>query len=283
MNAKCMGFVKLSRKLLDWQWYDDVNTKAVFLHLLLTANYFDKDWHGYHVGRGDTVTSLQSLCTELGLTESKVRTALKHLKKSGDITETTHSRFRIITVNNYDYYLSDDENTEYQPKSDNGEKTNTPQTDNREISGNPQADNKEISGNLQADNKEISGNSQADNGEITDISQASNEQITGTYQHLKKDKKENNVKKRESAPRDEPPALDEIAWYISQKGYHFSAERFYSYYSARGWKVNGEDIVSWRAIADNWAARNYEKNEVQEQTRSSFDVNSLDDLSMFDD
>ena len=28
------GYIKLYRSLLNWEWYDDINTKTVFLHLL---------------------------------------------------------------------------------------------------------------------------------------------------------------------------------------------------------------------------------------------------------
>ena len=40
------GFIKIHRSLLEWEWYQDTNTKTVFIHLLLTANYKDKNWKG---------------------------------------------------------------------------------------------------------------------------------------------------------------------------------------------------------------------------------------------
>ena len=40
------GWIKLHRQILDWEWYDDINVKVLFLHLLLTANYEDKKWQG---------------------------------------------------------------------------------------------------------------------------------------------------------------------------------------------------------------------------------------------
>lgn len=45
------GFIKLYRSLLKWEWYDDVNTKVVFLHLLLTVSIEDSKWHGITVRR----------------------------------------------------------------------------------------------------------------------------------------------------------------------------------------------------------------------------------------
>ena len=40
------GFVKLHRSLLKWEWYDDLNTFKLFMHLLLTVNYYDRQWRG---------------------------------------------------------------------------------------------------------------------------------------------------------------------------------------------------------------------------------------------
>ena len=36
------GWICLSRKLLDWEWYQNNNVKAVFIHCLLKANYEEK-------------------------------------------------------------------------------------------------------------------------------------------------------------------------------------------------------------------------------------------------
>ena len=40
------GYIKLYRSLLSWEWYDDINTKTVFLHLLLTVSIEESKWHG---------------------------------------------------------------------------------------------------------------------------------------------------------------------------------------------------------------------------------------------
>ena len=62
------GFVKIYRKFVDWEWYTDINTKTLFLHLLLTVNYEEKKWRGTVIERGQIVTSLSSLSEETGLT-----------------------------------------------------------------------------------------------------------------------------------------------------------------------------------------------------------------------
>ena len=45
------GYIYLHRSLLDWEWYQDINTKTVFLHLLLTVNYQPKKWQGITIER----------------------------------------------------------------------------------------------------------------------------------------------------------------------------------------------------------------------------------------
>ena len=43
------GWIKLHRKITEWEWYTDRNTLAVFLHLLIMANIEDKKYRGYDV------------------------------------------------------------------------------------------------------------------------------------------------------------------------------------------------------------------------------------------
>ena len=50
------GWIKLHRKILDWEWYDDINTKVLFLHLLLTANHEEQKWRGKIIERGQLIT-----------------------------------------------------------------------------------------------------------------------------------------------------------------------------------------------------------------------------------
>lgn len=92
------GFIKLPRSFLDWQWYDDVNTCRLFLHLLLTVNYTDKQWHGMTIKSGERVCSISGLSEETGLTTQNVRTSLKRLEKSGNLTRTAYANFTVVTV-----------------------------------------------------------------------------------------------------------------------------------------------------------------------------------------
>lgn len=100
------GFIKLHRKIVAWEWYQDANTRSVFIHLLLMANYEPKKWRGRLIERGQRITSLANLSSELGLTIRQTRTALKHLETTGEVTRQTTSEFTILTLCNYDSYQS---------------------------------------------------------------------------------------------------------------------------------------------------------------------------------
>lgn len=102
------GWIKLHRRLLDWEWYSDTNMVRLFLHLLLKANSSDRRWQGREVPRGSLVTSRATLEAETGLSQKTIRTCLARLIATGEIeVEATH-RFSIITICNFgDYQASE--------------------------------------------------------------------------------------------------------------------------------------------------------------------------------
>jgi hypothetical protein len=143
MPVPLNGFVVLYRKFREWEWYTDSNTKDVFLELILTANFKDSRFKGYIIPRGSVVTSIHNLSVAVGLTDMKVRTALEHLKSTGEITIKTTSKFSIITINNYDFYQ--DDNTQ-----NNNQITSKEHTDNNQITSQKHTNNN--SGTMQQGN-----------------------------------------------------------------------------------------------------------------------------------
>lgn len=98
------GFIRLYRSLLDWEWYGDRNTTAVFIHLLLTANYQDSRWRGMTIGRGQRLCSRQQLARELHLSEKEIRTAMNHLQRTGETASQSTPQGTVITVVRYEEY-----------------------------------------------------------------------------------------------------------------------------------------------------------------------------------
>ena len=105
-------FVKLFEKFTEWKWYKDLATKSVFLHLLLTANWSDAYSGDLLIKRGQRLTSESELSEELGLSRQQIRTALKHLELTNEITKISTKGLTnqltnlktLITVEKYNDY-----------------------------------------------------------------------------------------------------------------------------------------------------------------------------------
>ena len=96
------GWIKVDRSILDWEWYTDINTFKLFLHLQLICNIVpQKRMLGYTLDPGQVITTLPRLAAETGLTLQEVRTALKHLESSGDVSQKVTNKFRLITLENW--------------------------------------------------------------------------------------------------------------------------------------------------------------------------------------
>lgn len=106
MNAT--GFILLFRQITEWEWYQNPNTFRLFVHCLLMANYTDGRFEGKEIKRGQLVTSLPSLSEQTKLSIRQVRVALDHLIMTGELTNKSYTKFRIITVVNYDKYQNND-------------------------------------------------------------------------------------------------------------------------------------------------------------------------------
>lgn len=103
------NFIKLSRKILDWEWYTDEHTKTLFIHCLLKANWKKGSFRGVSVKRGEFITSLQNLANETGLTVKQIRTAIRHLENTGEIKSKNIKFGRLVVVVNYDLYQQNNE------------------------------------------------------------------------------------------------------------------------------------------------------------------------------
>ncbi len=131
------GWIKLHRGIIDWEWYDDINTSRLFLHLLLIANHKDKNWRGILIKKGQKLTSQIKLADETGLTRQQVRSSLNKLKSTNDITIETSSQSTVITVINWNKYQTQPAE---QP-TDNQRVTNEQPTDNQRITTNKKVKN----------------------------------------------------------------------------------------------------------------------------------------------
>lgn len=103
-ETQTKGFIKIDRNITKWRWFTNTNTFITFLTLLLLANYKDGDFENITIHRGQLAISHDSLSEITNLTISQVRTALNHLKQTGEITITRKPRYLLITIINYSKY-----------------------------------------------------------------------------------------------------------------------------------------------------------------------------------
>lgn len=132
------GWIKIHRKLLDWQWYGVINVRLTFLHLLIVANHKDNYVYGNKVLRGQYLTSYDRLAKEVGITPMELRGALAKLESTGEINKQTTNKYTIITICNYDSYQCDN--------------TTEEQTINKQTPNNYQSNNNQLPTNKNDNN-----------------------------------------------------------------------------------------------------------------------------------
>ena len=210
--------------MLKWEWYDNSNTKSLFIHLLLTVSLNDSSWHGVEVKRGSRISSLSKLSLETGLTIRQIRTAINNLKSTGEITTNAQcGKFTLFTVNNYD---------KYQLEASLRQTDGTDTTESRQVSGN------------QMTNQRQQYNKVKESKEGKEIMR-SKEYCAAT------DCTKNNIENF-SEPT-EYPSFSEVQAYIAETGGGVDPLRFYAFYNERGWTTtSGQPITDWQSLVKHW-------------------------------
>jgi len=75
---------------------------------------------------------------------------------------------------------------------------------------------------------------------------------------LDKIEEEKRVKEREkkdAAAGPESPSLDDVKKYARQRDSFVNPVRFFNYYAARGWIINGDPVRDWQALFVSWETR----------------------------
>lgn len=133
---EALGWIKMYRSILEWDWWSDHNVTRLFLYFLVKANSVDKKWRGVEIKRGSFVTGLTQISEETGLSIQQIRTAIEKLKSTGEITDESTSQYRIVTICNYDKYQCN-QNTNQQAIQQSEQQTNNIQiTDHQQANNN---------------------------------------------------------------------------------------------------------------------------------------------------
>lgn len=229
-------FIKLYDKILNWEWYKNINVKVLFLHLLLKANYKDMSFEGHTIHRGQLVTSLPSLSAETGLSTKQIRGSLEHLISTGEVASKAYPRYRIITVLHYDDYQSEGRQT--------GSQMAVEWAGKGQAKGRPRAGERAPS--------------------IDNIEQ---------IEEYRTDRNIDSPTEREgrTAQRFSPPSRDEIEIFCLENGLTIDVDRFLDYYTSNGWMVGKSHMKDWQATVRNWARRDQQQAQPKEEPVKWFD------------
>ena len=105
------GWIKIHRKFQDWEWRSSAKHVSVFLDLLLEANHKAKRYRGIEINAGQLTTSYQAISERTKISVRGVRTVIKDLKTTSEVTHENMRHFSLITITNWDQYqLSDNPN-----------------------------------------------------------------------------------------------------------------------------------------------------------------------------
>ena len=272
--AEKSTFIKLDRNILEWGWYQNVNTKVLFLHCLLRANWKPGVWKGQKYERGEFITSIKSLADETGLTEQTVRTALKNLKLTGELTNKTTSKYSVITVNNYDKYQSIDNEFERQ-QADCVNKLLTQDKSKKNQQGNQQGKKTKQTlylSDFESDSK-FSAN-KVSNKELTNNQQTTNKQLT-TVQEYK-----NNRSVRSSSSELPPPTQNDIFSFAAENNLgNVDCIQFFTYYDCSGWKTKkGEPITDWQSLLIRWNKTEKVKPKESQEGIAAYDLDLFEKM-----
>lgn len=98
------GWVKLHRKLLEWEWYGDAHMVHLLVHLLLTASHERKEYKGLTIKRGQLATTTKELSEALGTSRTSIWRRLKRLEMERFVELEVKQKETIITICKYDSY-----------------------------------------------------------------------------------------------------------------------------------------------------------------------------------
>lgn len=246
------GYIKIFRSLLSWEWYEDANTFRVFIHLLLTASYEVKKWRGLTIEKGARVCSIATLASELDLSPREVRTALEHLESTGEITQASYPKFRIVKIVKFDKFQKNDKvSDKISDKVATSKATKYRQGENPSISG---KNDVEIFGSDKVSDRKTTSKAQAERQ--TSDKQATTSKEYKEYKEYKEGGEEYAcacARAREEAPPPTPPTLEEVRLFCSERNSSVNPARFYNYNAVRNWK----GVTDWKLKLEEWESNEY--------------------------
>ncbi len=116
------GFILLHRKTMDSFLYKDSQYIHLWIHLLFRANHKPErillNGNAMSLQRGQFVTSRVTLSLETRISQAKVERILNLLEKERQIEQQKTTKYRIITITNYNLYQKSRQQTDNKRTAD---------------------------------------------------------------------------------------------------------------------------------------------------------------------
>lgn len=115
------GWIKLSRSLPDEFFFSDSKAVHLWIYLLLSANYKDKEFFfnskKQTCKQGQLITGLNSLSQKTGINKSKIERLLIMFENENLIEKQSNNKFSLITIKNYNKYQTGENQNESQTRN----------------------------------------------------------------------------------------------------------------------------------------------------------------------
>ena len=98
------SYIKLYRKITDWEHYPDSRTFHLFVHLLLSAARKPMKFCGVNLKPGQYLTTYDVLQEDLGMCRKYLSESIKALCETGEIKKEMRNGRTLFTIINFEKY-----------------------------------------------------------------------------------------------------------------------------------------------------------------------------------
>lgn len=230
------GWIKIHRRLLAWEWWDDAVMVKSYISMLLLCSRKPSRWHGVVLAPGQFITSRSHLTTILGISEQQVRTVLKRLVETGEISLATTRNYTLVTVCNWSEYQASN-----QPENQENEQENM----KMQPSGQPTDNQPET-------NRKPTDNHNQEERQREDIPPVIGPPVRPVHGGDAPDRVTSPGTTEQRSKRFVKPTVEEVAAYCRERKNGIDPQRFWDYYEAKGWIVGKTPMKDWRACVRTW-------------------------------
>ena len=278
MKENTTGWIKLSRKFVVWEFFDDPKAIKVFLYMLLQAESIDNHTPNLHLKRGEFCFSFRDLSLKLRITLQELRTILKKFEASEVIAIKTNNHYSIATILEYSHYQGNPRNNtpktaqiEDLTANDNTQsqfsthKTTHQATHKITYISNTPSNTPETA---QIEDFIENSNTPSNTQNNTQNNTPSNTQNNTFLKNNKEIKEENNthIDACEKKIKNQiPPKMEDLKNYISERVNGIDAEYFFNFYESKDWMIGKNKMKDWQAAVRTWEQKDKQEAAAKQQ------------------